>query len=660
MMGPTLGSRELRRGRDSMPDSVGLSAHSASHLDNADGESVWYSALASFLVSTDGQPRASEALDWLHPGMELGDCLLLRELGHGSFSRVFLADHPQTRLLAIKIATRASCEPRLLANLRHPGIASVFHSSRDDGSGLSLLLMEYVPGETLQASIVELREGREPAWIANLRVDEIEGWHAVVARLGASIADALSYAHGNGVVHRDVKPSNVLIDDTGGTKLIDFNVSFDARQTARDSRADFGGSRGYMSPEQRGVFAATRKPDDVTAATDVYSLGVMLRELLDARGQPCKSSIDEQPLRRLLDRCTEIDPRHRPTMQMVCRELRLLSNTKVCDWLFAVERQTSHRVSRRGHSSNSIGLIDVIAHLSWVMVLTVLPTLCWVVAFLIHARLYWEPMEEWGKPFVYVQEWFYSISVPFGFSWLAIRHVNRCLGRTGWLLTSQNPREDSLPSKQQGADTGLTKSLPALLNSGVACCVVLIAGWVLVGVTFPLVNNWFGGGKLGLAQWLPFACRATLYGLLSIPATLHVATWLALRYLVPFAVHEDSVRKRLVVEGLTVKNAGGDVTVLRRLKGMVEQGVLVFSVLLLLAFAAELGWTQGMQEIRFGMGFILVSLIGIAQLLAMAVLRKRIADRTLLLAEVLSISDSVMRPSATIPQDLRATTCVPT
>ena len=109
-------------------------------------------------------------------------------------------------------------------------------------------------------------------------------WPEIVCWIGSRLAGALAYAHARGVLHRDVKPANVLVAAEGHPKLADFNISFSKLDGATPA-AYFGGSLAYMSPEQLEACdpAHSRQPDELDGRSDVYSLGVMLWELLTLR-----------------------------------------------------------------------------------------------------------------------------------------------------------------------------------------------------------------------------------------------------------------------------------------------------------------------------------------------------------------------------------------
>ena len=148
-------------------------------------------------------------------------------------------------------------EARSAASLNHPNIVPVYDRGRSE-DGMYYIAMEYVPGGTLKDRVL----GDGP-----LNPNAAIEW-------GSQIARALGYAHEHGVIHRDVKPQNVLLTGTGYAKVTDFGIAKAATATTTTSSSGLVlGTAGYISPEQ-----ATGKPVD--PRSDLYSLGVVLYEML--------------------------------------------------------------------------------------------------------------------------------------------------------------------------------------------------------------------------------------------------------------------------------------------------------------------------------------------------------------------------------------------
>lgn len=197
----------------------------------------------------------------------IGRFEIRRELGRGAQSVVYLAfDKHLEREVAVKTLhfsdedarnnERLLAEARIVSPLRHAGIVPIFEAGEEAGD--PYLVFEFVPGETLGALM--RREGAMPAERA--------------AGLMVQILDALVHAHGEGVIHRDLKPNNVLMDEQGKPRVMDFGI---ARRVGGDAGTDMlSGTPAYMAPE----YIARR---EVSPRTDVFAAGVILIEMLTGR-----------------------------------------------------------------------------------------------------------------------------------------------------------------------------------------------------------------------------------------------------------------------------------------------------------------------------------------------------------------------------------------
>ena len=192
-----------------------------------------------------------------------GEYSLARELGRGGMGIVYLAREVQLdRLVAIKLLPRSLAdrpevrerflrEARMAASLSHPHIVSIYRVG--EAKGLVFFVMAYVNGETLGERL--RTRGPLPT--------------AVATRLFREVTWALSYAHGRGIVHRDVKPDNILIEaDTGRALVTDFGIARGAEQTEITDPGRVMGTAHFMSPEQGAS-------EPVDGRSDFYSLGVV-------------------------------------------------------------------------------------------------------------------------------------------------------------------------------------------------------------------------------------------------------------------------------------------------------------------------------------------------------------------------------------------------
>jgi serine/threonine protein kinase/Tfp pilus assembly protein PilF len=308
--------------------------------------------------------RSSAAQAWPSPGSTWLDFELIEELGRGAFSRVFLA-REQTlgkRLVVVKATPLGPREAQTLGLLQHPHVVPVHSVQRDDALGLTAVCMPYLSRVSLfdvMDALFSLPEAGHVVHQEACPVDEMHGstrsnesksqWFRrgaaarrpprravelleAVARLnavagdgpsasveaawprgwcyadavlhvGLQLAQALQHAHCQGVLHGDVKPSNVLITGSGRALLLDFNLAI----LGGDSAPFIAGTLPYMAPEQlRGLAAWDESPErSLDERSDIFSLGLTLFELL--YGQPAFGPLPRETSRervagRLLER----------------------------------------------------------------------------------------------------------------------------------------------------------------------------------------------------------------------------------------------------------------------------------------------------------------------------------------------------------------------
>lgn len=209
-------------------------------------------------------------------GHKLASYRLERLLGRGGMGQVYYAwDESLDRPAAIKLldarfvnqpgyASRFVQEAKALARWRHENIVQIYYAGVEEAGNGSLYYyaMEYVPGVDLEQAMAKYTaEGRLMP-------------HDDVLRVGDAVAGALDFAHKHGIIHRDVKPANVLIDTNGRVVLSDFGLALDV---ARLESGHVVGSPRYAAPEQ------ARKSAAAVPQSDLYSLGIMLYEMLVGR-----------------------------------------------------------------------------------------------------------------------------------------------------------------------------------------------------------------------------------------------------------------------------------------------------------------------------------------------------------------------------------------
>ena len=252
----------------------------------------------------------------IEPGDVVGRCRIIRELGRGGVGTVYLATHQTLQIeVALKIlspslsmdnpalAERFIREAQLAARIRHPNVIAVMDAAHDEVTGLNFIVLEYVAGGSLSW---HLRNGPIPETKA---LDLITG-----------IAHALVIAEENSIVHRDIKPDNIMLDLRGTSKLADLGLAKHAidSRTSLTLGGSFMGTPAYMSPEQ------ARDAKVADTRDDIYSLGATFFECLTGaapfQGETPYNIMSElltKPSPRPRDHCPEVSR----SVDLICRKM---------------------------------------------------------------------------------------------------------------------------------------------------------------------------------------------------------------------------------------------------------------------------------------------------------------------------------------------------
>jgi serine/threonine protein kinase/tetratricopeptide (TPR) repeat protein len=297
------------------------------------------------LMEADAAPPLFPAV-----GETLGDFHILAELGRGAVGRVFLATQHllADRPVVLKLVPASGQEHLSLARLQHTHIVPLYFVEDDPSRNLRILCMPYFGGNSL-ARILEAVHDQPPGQRTGQHLLQalkhvqaavpvslpVKGpacqffaqatYPQAICWIGACLADALHYSHERGLVHLDLKPSNVLCAADGQPMLLDLHLARGPLRAGEPAPEWLGGTPGYMAVEQEAALAAVREhrpiPVGVDGRADIYSLGVLLYEALGG-SVPLPAGMPTRELRRrnplvtvgladILEKCLAPDPAQR-------------------------------------------------------------------------------------------------------------------------------------------------------------------------------------------------------------------------------------------------------------------------------------------------------------------------------------------------------------
>ena len=233
--------------------------------------------------------------DWPSEEDYFGDFILKKEIGRGASARVYLAEQVSLdyRKVVVKVMQFSLDEASIAAKLSHENVVTIFSTGLDSETGLTWICMPYLGDKTIQMAIKESFESGKPnratqfVKSSNERSNKTltnQTYQDCIINLAKGIALGVSYIHSQNIYHGDLKPSNILLTDTGTPILIDFNLS----HSHNFSSKHVGGTLPYMAPEQLQAIAQNLQEDfSTTIKTEVFAYGVILFEMLTGRHPYC-------------------------------------------------------------------------------------------------------------------------------------------------------------------------------------------------------------------------------------------------------------------------------------------------------------------------------------------------------------------------------------
>ena len=534
----------------------------------------------------------------------IGDYFLKAEIGRGegALAKVYVAEDLAGREVAIKISDRPSVEGNRLKRLNHPHIVKLYHCSQLQGEPVRhLVCMEYIKSISLRAAMdwmstdYEQRSGEALVQLLKARVHQDAhsplvaqmDWPTFVAWFGARVASAVAHAHSQDVQHRDLKPANILLDRFAHPKLVDFNVSFvsdDRPNPLGTPPADFfGGSLPYMAPEHLEAFATSRFDCDIGKAADVFSLGVVLFEMLVGHrpvqdqtfsaptlteiADALRMQIEKAPaqipftcsreLHWIIQQCLQLDANLRPSAEELSRRLQYVGSPEHKKLVVPVYR----------YGETILPRFAAAVYLALLIGVCFLPT----VPVLIVGALLYHSLVLSSIPGA-IDIWDMDVAWQAG-------NVCGTIGVVLVIIVSVlylAPIVKAIATTDRGL---LSRSLSTLVASrcfsmGLVAAAATVVAWSLIGLAIPLTVIFSGKGNFGPLHVLDNVLQSTLHGLIGFTPTFLLATSVSIEFLmlrlIPRAEMSGSVTwiellKRLVPASRLIAPAAASALIFRAL-----------------------------------------------------------------------------------------------
>jgi serine/threonine protein kinase len=498
------------------------------------------------------------ALDDLAPGDRVDDFEIVSLLGRGAFGAVYLARQLSLdRQVALKITAWQGGEGRKMARLEHENIVQVF-SETAYGSDARLLCMQYVAGATLQEVLDDMstvppaaRTGQklldavdqlvaqpaafDPAALRNRELLARLDWPETVCWIGARLAEALDFAHTRGVIHRDIKPGNIMLNQYGRPLLVDFNLAFQPLDSSATGDR-LGGTLAYMAPEHLEAFAPDAEfPKGMIAqAADIYSLGVVLYQAAAGRlpfTQTPPGKTKSEVLRAMAAQRRELPEPLPPELPRALDQVVARCMHPDPAQRFASARELSAALEGcRNYESAEKAMPDfhgmralVMRHPGWwLLILALLPHLVASVINIVYnySRIITKLELVQQEVFVRIVCIYDTVGYTVGIL-LALRILLP-------VVRVWRQSVDRLPSDRQQIDDARRIATAWPVWAGVIACIC----WVPGGIVFPTVLT-IASKPLALEHWVHLIISFTLSGLIAATYSMYLVQWISLCVIYP-------------------------------------------------------------------------------------------------------------------------------